>query len=197
MDIVEQYLDEVGNAIRSMSRQDVCTVVDMLEDVWKRGAAVYIIGNGGSASTASHMMNDLCKFTRVTGAKGLRAIALTDNMPLITAFANDVSYDEIFIAPLENLLQPGDVVIAISGSGNSRNVIRACEYALESLATVIGLCGSPGGMLAKLATHSVIVPAERIGQQEDGHLIINHVVALALRERIEANVQQHSVMQKR
>jgi len=194
MDIVELYLDEMERAIQRLSRHDVKTVVDMLEDAWKRNATVYIIGNGGSASTASHMMNDLCKFTRVAGTKPLRAVALTDNVPLMTAFANDVSYDEIFIAALENLLQPGDIVVAISGSGNSRNVIRACEYALENLSTVIGLCGSPGGMLAKLATHSVIVPADRIGQQEDGHLIINHVVALALRERIETHAQRHSVI---
>ena len=196
MDIVEQYLGEMETAIQRLSRQDVRVVVDMLEDAWSRQATVYIIGNGGSASTASHMMNDLCKFTRVEGRKPLRAVALTDNVPLMTAFANDVSYDEIFIAPLENLLRPGDVVIAISGSGNSRNVIRACEYALESLATVIGLCGSPGGMLAKLATHRVIVPAERIGQQEDGHLIINHAVALALRQRIEQRIERPVVMQK-
>jgi D-sedoheptulose 7-phosphate isomerase len=184
VDIIDSYLNEVELAIRNLSRADITTVVDVLEAAWQRDATTYVIGNGGSASTASHMANDLMKCTRVDKARRVRVIALTDNVPIMTAFANDESYDTIFTAQLEALLRPGDVVIAISGSGNSPNVIRACEYAIESYATVIGLCGSPGGMLAKLAAHSVIVPAPLIGQQEDGHLVINHAVALALRERI-------------
>jgi len=130
------------------------------------------------------MMNDLCKFTSFEGVKRLRAIALTDNVPLMTAWGNDVSYESTFVEPLRNFLRPGDMLIAISGSGNSPNVIAACDYAIEIGATVIGLCGDPGGLLAQIAHHRVIVPAARIGQQEDGHLVLNHVIATALRERI-------------
>jgi D-sedoheptulose 7-phosphate isomerase len=185
-DIIDVYLAEIEAAIRALSRDDVRAIVDVLEAAWQRGSTIFLIGNGGSASTASHMMNDLCKFTRIPGAKLVRAIALTDNVPLMTAFGNDVTYDAIFVEPLRSLMQPGDVVVAISGSGNSPNVLRACEYALANGGDVIGLCGSPGSALAALAPHRIIIPAERIGQQEDGHLIVNHVIALALRDRIEA-----------
>jgi D-sedoheptulose 7-phosphate isomerase len=185
MQAVEKYLTEIETAIREISREDVTTVVDMLEANWLAGRTTFVIGNGGSAATASHMMNDLNKFTIVPGAKRFRAIALTDNIPLITAWGNDASYDDTFAEPLKNLMNDGDLVIAISGSGNSPNVIRACDYALTR-GPVIGLCGFPGGKLAEIATHRVIVPAQFIGQQEDGHLIINHAVATALRGRIEA-----------
>jgi D-sedoheptulose 7-phosphate isomerase len=191
MDTIDAYLNDVALAIHQLSREDIRTVVDQLEAAWSRNATIYIIGNGGSAATASHMANDLMKCTRVDHARLLRVISLTDNIAIMTAFANDESYDNIFSAPLEHLLQPNDVLIALSGSGNSRNIIRACEYAIDNCATVIGLCGDPGGILANIATYRVIIPAKLIGQQEDGHLIINHAVSLALRDRMIARREQH------
>lgn len=191
MDIVDLYLTETEAAIRSLSRQDLRTIVAALEQAWLRSSTIYIIGNGGSASTASHMMNDLCKFTRVHRVPPLRAIALTDNVPLMTAIANDYAYEDIFSGALDCLMRPGDVVIAISGSGNSPNILKACEYARDNGGIVIGLIGRPGGKLKELCTHHIIVPADRIGQQEDGHLIINHTIALALRERIEVQALQN------
>ena len=185
MEVVDTYLSEIETAIRGLSRADVALVVDRLEACWLAGKTTFVIGNGGSASTASHMMNDLQKFTQVPGAKRFRAIALTDNMPLITAWGNDQTYDDVFLEPLKNLMIEGDVLIAISGSGNSPNVIKAIDYA-NTIGTTIGLCGFPGGKLAERATYRVIVPAMSIGQQEDGHLIINHAVATALRARIVA-----------
>ena len=185
MDMVERYLGEMERALRALSRDDVRRVVNALFDAWRWDKIVWIIGNGGSAATASHMMNDLCKCTLVEGQPRFRAIALTDNVPLITAIANDLEYEDIFVEPLRTHLRAGDVLIVLSGSGNSTNVLRAVAYAKETGAVTIGLCGMPGGMLAKSADLSVIVPADRIGQQEDGHLILNHVIALALRERIE------------
>jgi D-sedoheptulose 7-phosphate isomerase len=194
VDFVDVYLDEMETVIRELSRAAVRTVVDRLELAWQRDSTVYIIGNGGSASTCSHMMNDLLKFTKLPGARPVRAVALTDNVPFLTAIANDCSYDDVFSAALENLLRPADIVIAISGSGNSPNVVRACEYALNRGAEVIGLLGSPGGRTAEIASYKVIVPAERIGQQEDGHLIINHTIAMALRERIRMATAHHAVI---
>jgi D-sedoheptulose 7-phosphate isomerase len=185
MEAIEKYLSEIEQAIREISRNDVTAVVDMLEACWVSGNTTFVVGNGGSASTASHMMNDLNKFTLVPGARRFRAIALTDNVPLMTAWGNDASYDDTFVEPLRNLMNDGDVLIAISGSGNSPNVLRAVEYA-NTKGSTIGLCGFPGGELAALAKHRVIVPAMSIGQQEDGHLIINHAVATALHDRIEA-----------
>ncbi|MGH7661706.1 MAG: SIS domain-containing protein [Vulcanimicrobiaceae bacterium] len=183
--MVERYLGEMERALRALSRDDVRRVVGALFDAWRWGKVTWIIGNGGSAATASHMMNDLCKCTLVEGQPRFRAIALTDNIPLMTAVANDVEYADVFVEPLRTHLGKGDVLIALSGSGNSPNVLRAIAYAKEIGALSIGLCGSPGGALAKSADLRIIVPAERIGQQEDGHLILNHTIALALRERIE------------
>jgi D-sedoheptulose 7-phosphate isomerase len=184
-DEVDRYLDEIQSAIAAIDRDAVRRVVDALEAVWVRMGTTFLIGNGGSASTASHMMNDLNKFTALPGTVRFRALALTDNVPLITALANDLTFADIFVEPLQNFARPGDALIAISGSGNSPNIIRAVEYALRYGITTIGLCGSPGGRLAAISDHHVIVPAQCIGQQEDGHLVLNHTIATALRERIE------------
>lgn len=189
-DYASKYLDEMETVVRSISRPRVRAVVDRLYDAWQMRRTVYIIGNGGSASTASHMMNDLNKMTSFPGTPRFRAIALTDNMPLITAVGNDIDYSDIFVEPLRNLLTPADVLIAISGSGNSENVIRAARYAREIGATVIGLCGMPGSRLCEAADDFVTIEAGSICQQEDGHLMLNHAIALTLRERISASVMR-------
>ena len=186
MDAIDRYMNEVEAAIRGIDRDDVRRVVDALYEAWSSDRQIFIVGNGGSASTASHMMNDLCKFTRSERHHRIRAIALTDNVPLMTAYGNDQSFDDVFVEPLRTLMREGDTLVALSGSGNSPNVVAAIEYANAAGARTIGLCGSPGGKLAQLAHVRVIVPATHIGQQEDGHLVLNHAIATALRERIAA-----------
>jgi D-sedoheptulose 7-phosphate isomerase len=185
-DRVSSYLDEVEAVIHSISRADVRLAVDRLFEGWQARRTTYIIGNGGSASTASHMMNDLSKMTAVPGAPRFRAVALTDNMPLITAIGNDIEYADVFVEQLRNLLNADDIVIAISGSGNSENIIRAAKYARGLGAAVIGLCGNSGSRLCECSDTVITVPSPSICQQEDGHLILNHTIALALRERIAA-----------
>ena len=194
MDMVDTYLQEVERFVALIDRGAVRRVVDTLMVSWSRGKTTYIIGNGGSAATASHMMNDLLKCTIVPGEPRFKAVALTDNVPTMTAFANDESFEEIFIAPLQALLTPGDVLIALSGSGNSSNVLRAIAFANEMDAVTVGLCGDIGGNLAKVAHHAVMIPAARIGQQEDGHLILNHTIALALHERIAAQAESGALI---
>ena len=184
-DRVTTYLNEMVEVVRAIPADDVRSVVDRLFQGWRAGVTTFVIGNGGSASTASHMMNDLSKMTIVPGKARFRAIALTDNVPYMTAVGNDIEYADIFIEQLRNLLRTGDTVIAISGSGNSENIIRAAHYARENGAFVIGFCGKPGSRLTQNADAVVTISAESICQQEDGHLILNHAVALALRERIE------------
>ncbi len=185
MDLIDSYLTELETVVRKISREEVRAVVDVLFEAWHSCRTVFLIGNGGSAATASHMMNDLNKYTVVGNLPRFRSIALTDNVPLMTAVGNDMSYADVFIEPLKNLLQAQDILIAISASGNSPNVIKAVEYARNYGAKVIGLCGSPGGMLARLADVAVTIPSNRIGQQEDGHMILDHVISAALRERIQ------------
>ena len=185
MDSIDLYLSELENVIHNLSRDEVRAVAEALLEAWRARRHVFLLGNGGSAATASHMMNDLNKFASVPGKPRFRAIALTDNVPLLTAVGNDQSYAEVFVEPLQNLLEPGDTVIAISASGNSANVVRAVEYAQARGARVIGFCGRPGGRLAALADLKVIIPSDRIGQQEDGHMILDHVLSFALRAAIE------------
>lgn len=182
--LIHLYLAELESVIRNISRDEIHAVVDELFEAWRAGRTVFLIGNGGSAATASHMMNDLNKSTVVEGVARFRSIALTDNIPLMTAVGNDLAYTEIFVEPLRNLLEPEDILIAISTSGNSPNILRAVEYAQGQGAKVIGFCGEPGGKLAAMADLKVSIPAGRIGQQEDGHMILDHVISAALRERI-------------
>jgi D-sedoheptulose 7-phosphate isomerase len=185
MDLIDTYLNELEIVIHRLSRAEVNAVADALLEAWRARRQVFIAGNGGSAATASHMMNDLNKYVSVEGKPRFRALALTDNMPLLTAVGNDQAYAEVFVEPLRNLLEPEDVVILISASGNSPNVVAAAQYARAQGARVIGFCGQPGGRLAELADLKVIIPSDRIGQQEDGHLILNHALAFALRARLE------------
>lgn len=185
-DVVEVYLTELEAVIRDVSRDQIRAVVDLLFDAWKTRRTVFIVGNGGSAATASHMMNDLNKFTAIEGMARFRSIALTDNVPLMTAVGNDLAYTEIFVEPLRNLLERDDVLIAISTSGNSPNIVRAVEFAQGQGAKIVGFCGTPGGKLAAMADLRVVIPARRIGQQEDGHMVLDHVISEALRHRIAA-----------
>jgi D-sedoheptulose 7-phosphate isomerase len=186
LDTIDNYLVELEGVIRAISRAEVEAVAAALLENWRQRRQVFILGNGGSAATASHMANDLSKFTIVEGQPRFRVMALTDNVPLLTAVGNDLSYADIFVEPLRNWLQPGDLVIGISASGNSPNVLKAAAYAKSQGARVVGFCGEPGGQLAQQADLKVIIPSRQIGQQEDGHMILDHVISLALREAIRA-----------
>jgi D-sedoheptulose 7-phosphate isomerase len=174
------------DVIRNMSRDAVTAVVDALEAAWREDRQVFLVGNGGSAATASHMMNDLNKYTAAPGKPRLRALALTDNVPLMTAWGNDSAYEDIFVEPLLNFMRPGDVLILISASGNSPNVVKAAGVAREHGLKTIAFTGDKGGRLAEAADLVVRIPSPHIGQQEDGHMILDHVIAGALRERIRA-----------
>ncbi len=185
MDSIDLYLTELETVIRQISRDEVRAAADALMAARAAGRTIFIIGNGGSAATASHMMNDINKFTIVAGKPRFKAIALTDNVPFMTAVGNDASYHDIFVEPLINLMSDGDALVAISASGNSPNVIKAVEYAKSRGATIVGFCGRPGGKLAQIADVKVIAPSDRIGQQEDVHMILDHCLAFALLERIK------------
>ncbi len=186
MDFVDTYLSELEKSARELSRDDMRKVCDALMLAWREERTIFILGNGGSAATASHMMNDLNKLTITPGKKRFRAIALTDNMPLVTAWSNDTSFDVVFAEPLRNLMRPGDYVIAISTSGNSPNLLKAVEAAHEIGGTVIALLGNVGGKLKDMADLVVRFPDPHQGRQEDGHVIMNHIIAGELKERVKA-----------
>jgi D-sedoheptulose 7-phosphate isomerase len=184
-DPLNQYLVELEEAVRLLKRDTLWRATQVLFEAWRRGAQIFIIGNGGSAATASHMANDLNKLTITPGKPRFKAIALTDNIPLMTAWGNDSSYEDIFAEQLTNFIQAGDVVVAISASGNSPNVLRAIQVARQHGATTIGLTGDIGGKLKGMVDCCVLTPTGHICQQEDCHLIAEHAIANALKRLVE------------
>ena len=153
-------------------------------EAWLHDRTIFIAGNGGSAATASHWTNDLNKGTITAGRHRFRAIALTDNVPLITAWGNDAAYDRIFIEQLTNFVRPHDVFVAISGSGNSPNILAAVQWARDAGAVTVGLTGRDGGRLRGLVDCGVVVPAGEMEQIEDVHLALSHALCTTLRTRI-------------
>jgi len=166
-------------------------VIALLLENARRGNKVFILGNGGSAATASHFACDLAKNTMVNGAPRFRVIALTNNVPLMTAWANDTAYDNIFAAQLSPLVEPGDVVIGISCSGESANVLNAMAVAHHHGATTIAFTGDQGGHLKEMADVCIQVPSPQIEQQEDVHLILEHCICAAIRDKL---MREHTPM---
>jgi D-sedoheptulose 7-phosphate isomerase len=180
------YLQATQAAIAHLPLEALVENVSALHRAWAERKQVFILGNGGSASTASHVGNDLSKATIVPGMHRMRVISITDNVALMTAWGNDVSYDCIFKEQLENLLDAGDTVIAISASGNSPNVLRAVEFARERGAVTIGWTGRDGGRLKELVDHCLHAPTDDVGMIESVHLVVDHLVTRLLYQRIEA-----------
>jgi D-sedoheptulose 7-phosphate isomerase len=180
-EFVEDYLTELKKALDRLDIKKVEQAIEMLMEAYREGRRVFILGNGGSAATASHMACDLGKGTlsRVYDKKErrFRVMSLTDNVSLLTAFANDLSFDDIFIQQLRNLLEKDDLLIVLSGSGSSSNVIRAVKYAQECRTKTIGFLGfKTGGKLAKLVDCPIIIQSNRYGPIEDAHLVLDHII---------------------
>jgi len=181
-DFIDEYLREVNRCLASLDKEKIELVIDVLVAAYKKDRKVFILGNGGAASTASHMACDLGKGTlqRVydNTERRFRVISLTDNVAIMTAFANDLSFDDIFLQQLRNLVETDDVVIALSGSGNSPNVVKAVEYAKSCGAITIGILGfKTGGKVGSMVDYSIIADSTHYGPIEDIQLIINHMIA--------------------
>ena len=187
-EFARDYVGALKNVLDRLPWEAVEQVVQVIEEAYQRRSQVFVIGNGGSAATASHVMNDLCKGT--IGHKGdatwprFRVVALTDNVALMTAWANDTDFNHIFSEPLKNLAQRGDVLIAISASGNSPNIIAAVEAAKQMGVKVVGLAGFGGGKLAKLADVAFVVASNEYGPVEDVHMILDHIITAYLYEKL-------------
>jgi len=159
---------------------------ELVVDAWRNDRRVFVFGNGGSASTASHHACDLLKTAAVDGQRRLNAFSLVDNVGIGTAIGNDLDYGDTFAYLLETYAKPGDLAVAISGSGNSPNVLRACAWARENGVKVIALTGFAGGKLKDLADLHINVPSDNYGYIEDLHLAIGHMVAQILKSRVTA-----------
>lgn len=173
---IRHYFSTVQALLDKMPYDAVDAVVEVLMDANQRGATIFIFGNGGSAATATHMACDLAKRPIVRDQPRFRVMALTDNNALMTALSNDISYDAVFAEQLIPLVREGDVVIGISGSGNSRNVLNGIDAARDAGAITIGFCGYDGGKLKEMVDYPVHVPSNVMAMVEDVHLMLEHAI---------------------
>lgn len=182
----EEYFAGLQRCYDEVPVEKLERIVEIVLEARDRGATLFVLGNGGSASAASHIACDWGKGTSIPGKRRLRVISLSDNMALMTAWANDVHYESVFKEQLENLLQPRDLVLGITASGNSPNVLRAMEYAKKSGAFTIGFIGFGGGKLKSLVDLDITVSSRNYGQVEDLHMTLNHIISQFLKEKFAA-----------
>ena len=184
---ISNYIDDVKMCLSEIPEQEVKAIVDAILSAYREGNSVFILGNGGSAATASHLALDLSKGTRVEGKNCLSAMSLTDNVPLMTAIANDISYESVFKEQLVNCLNEGDVVICISASGNSPNVLEAARYSRSRGAITIGFIGFGGGRLREVADVAITLSSKSYRRVEDAHMVLAHLISEEVERRIRGN----------
>lgn len=182
------YLDYLSGVLKEIDTPSVGRFIQTLLDARERGATIYFIGNGGSAATASHFANDLAVGTN-SYEKPFRALSLTDNQAIITAVGNDFGYEEVFVRQLRILGRPGDVVVGISASGNSPNLIRAFEYAKSSGIMTVAITAFNGGKMMLMADDGIHVPTgpQEYGPAEDAHMILDHLIGAYLMRLVRPN----------
>ena len=186
MEAINRYFSELEQMLQAISLPHLEAILHLLEEAYRHGHRIFIMGNGGSAATASHFALDLAKNTIMPGVPRLKAISLTDHVPLITAWSNDTAYEHIFAEQLANMIEPGDVAIGISASGNSPNVINALNLARQYRASTIGLLGARGGKIKEMVDAYVLAPGQNIEQEEDAHMILTHVITRHMREVVRS-----------
>jgi D-sedoheptulose 7-phosphate isomerase len=172
------YCNYLTELMESLDYDAVAYVSKCFLEARQKGSTIFFIGNGGSAATASHFAQDLAEVGRKASTKSFKTLSLTNNMPLITAVGNDYGYEKIFVIQMQEMFSKGDVLVAISASGNSPNVIEAVKYAKQNEGTTIGLVGFDGGELSELCDHVIHVVSNKgeYGPVEDIHMILNHMI---------------------
>ena len=181
------YFGALSRLIPQLPYAEIDSIIDSLLQAFTEDRTVFVFGNGGSAASASHMMVDMNKGTAdAAQAKRLKVIALTDNVPLLTAWANDASYEHVFSEQLKNFVQEGDVAFAISASGNSANVLLALKTARERGASTLGLTGFEGGKMKSLCGTCAVVPSDNMQMIEDMHHAMLHSIFTVVRERLRS-----------
>jgi D-sedoheptulose 7-phosphate isomerase len=173
---IDSYLGKLTRTLERLDRHEVSKFAELLLAAYEGGRKVLVFGNGGSATTASHFACDINKGVSYGLEKRFRILPLTDNMATMMAYANDVSYEDIFVEQAKNFLEPGDLVVGISGSGNSKNVLKAIEYAKQKGNTTVGICGYMGGKLRQISDHSVNANFNDMQISEDVHFIVMHLM---------------------
>ncbi len=186
MNYFDTYRELLQETLASLDLQRVEQASEWLREARDQGKHVFVCGNGGSAFTASHFATDLVKGASYEQDTRFRVLPLTDSMGTITAYANDVGYHVVFVEQLKNFAEPGDLLVAISGSGNSLNVVRAVEYANEAGCRTIGLTGRDGGQLGSLVHLNILAADPHMGRIEDAHMFVCHMLAYGFMDHIPA-----------
>ena len=189
LEFIRDYLDELDATLRALPHEQIAGIIDAIRDVRDRDAQVFVVGNGGSAATASHFAVDLGKGASLNAERRFRVLSLTDNVPWITALGNDLSYEDVFVEQLKNYARPGDLLLAISGSGNSENVLRAVRYANSIGCRTIGLAGFAGGKLREQAQECLVVNSDHMGRIEDGHFVVQHLIVYYFMSLLHADTR--------
>lgn len=184
MSVVKQYFTELTNTLDLIDEAVIKQTIDLLHQARVDQKQIFIMGNGGSASTATHFVCDLAKNTRVSHLPDYKVIGLADNMAIFSAYGNDDGYENVFAMQLASLVQRGDIVIGISTSGNSPNVLRAITVAQQAGAVTLGWTGFDAGKLGEMVDVHLHVPSDCIEQVEDIHLVLEHLITKVLRERV-------------
>lgn len=179
MEYIEGYVNELKLLLESLDKESVLKAIGLIETAHANEGTIYIIGNGGSAATASHMANDFSKGIGKRAGKHFKALSLTDNIPLLTAISNDEGYERAFVDQLKVFLKNGDLVIGISASGNSSNIVNALQYAREKGARTIGLVGFDGGKIKGMVDVCIHIHTEKgkYGPVEDMHMVLDHIIS--------------------
>ncbi len=191
---IETYFSDVNKIMETIDKKDINDVIEHLFDAWKNDKQIFVIGNGGSASTATHFAADLSKTAIVKGKKRFKGISLFDNVPLVSAYINDEGFENVYTGQLENFFQSGDVVVAFSvhgGSGSanagvwSQNLLRGLQYAKDHEGTAIGFSGFDGGAMKQMADACVVVPIDSTPHVEGFHVVLHHLIIFGLIEKIK------------
>ena len=200
---IERFFDGIQQITNTISREAIDGAIEALYAAWERGSTVWLMGNGGSASTATHLACDLTKCTIVPGQPRLKALALVDNIPLVSALTNDDGWDNVYVEQLRTFFRPGDVVLGISvhgGAGRdkagqwSQNLLKAIDYAKQHGGVTIGLAGFDGGAMREMCDHCIVVPYNTTPHVEAYHVTLHHLIAFCLAERIQAAAGLESVV---
>lgn len=189
---VGDYFNSVIDTLGSLNKEAVGKFVEMLLETYNNGGTIFVFGNGGSGATASHICGDFLKGISYGLDKRFKILCLNDNMPALTAIANDVTYGDIFVEQIKNFLRKDDLVIGISGSGNSRNVVKAIDFANSVGAKTVAFCGFAGGRIREIADLSIHADINNMEVTEDVHLVVGHCVKGIIINKLEAHLPEES-----
>lgn len=184
---INNYFETLKTCIDKIDKKEIYTFIKLLIQARDNNKTIFIMGNGGSATTASHFCCDFNKGCSYQQEKKFKMVCLNDSIPTMLAYANDVNYDQVFVEQLKNFLNKGDIVIGLSGSGNSKNVLKAIEYANSKNAITIGLTGYDGGLLKKICAYSVNANINDMQISEDVHMMLCHMAYSILMDGFAAN----------